>query len=87
VHDTVPQALLPLEPALREELEREEDKDKRHAAVQLAARLLVGTTVDSAGGSSFSLLDEYEPLLGAVLGRASDVDVSCWELGMHTTAP
>lgn len=62
VHETVPQALLPLEPQLREEL---------------VAKLLT----QHPGGAS-KILDEYEPLLKALLGRANDVEVSgrVWRL-------
>lgn len=71
MHETVPQALLPLEPQLRAELEEETDASKRHAAVELAARLLAARP-----GSGARLLDEYEPLLGALLRRSTDADVS-----------
>lgn len=77
VHETVPQALLPLEPQLREELEGEGDGSKRRAAVELVAKLLT----QHPGGAS-KILDEYEPLLKALLGRANDVEVSgrVWRL-------
>lgn len=67
----MPQALLPLEPQLRAELEEEADAGKRRAAVELASKLLAARP-----GSRARLLDEYEPLLGALLGRSTDADVS-----------
>lgn len=69
IHETVPQALLPLMPLLREELEAEGDGGRRAAAVDLVARLF---TQNPSGGA---IINEYEPLLYALLGRGSDAEV------------
>ncbi|KAL4859210.1 Sister chromatid cohesion protein PDS5 B-B [Chlorella vulgaris] len=69
VHETVPQALLPLEPLLRDEVMGELDVAKRRAAVDLVAKLLSWHPSGTA-----KILDEYEPLLEAFLGRTNDLE-------------
>lgn len=64
----MPQTLLPLMPLLKEELEVESSK-QRLGAVDLVARLL---TQHPGGGA---IIDEYEALLGGLLGRACDKEV------------
>lgn len=88
VHETVPQALLPLEPLLRDEVMGELDVAKRRAAVDLVAKLLSRHPSGTA-----KILDEYEPLLEAFLGRTNDLEVKhtagcrCWVLGAGRLVP
>lgn len=76
IHETVPQALLPVMPLLKEELEVE--GDKRSAAVDLVARLFT----QHPHGSD--IIEEYQELFDALLKRACDKEVSSavWA-GMH----
>ena len=69
IHETVPQALLPLMPLLKEELEVEQDGGKRGAAVDLVARLF---TQHPSGGA---IIEEYDALFEALLKRACDKEV------------
>ena len=68
IHETVPQALLPVMPLLKEELEVE--GDKRSAAVDLVARLFT----QHPHGSD--IIEEYQALFDALLKRACDKEVS-----------
>ncbi|KAL4458690.1 hypothetical protein ABPG75_013555 [Micractinium tetrahymenae] len=66
IHETVPQALLPLLPLLRDELEADGEGAKRAPTVDLVARLFTQHT------SGAGIIKEYPALLEGLLGRACD---------------
>lgn len=77
IHETVPQALLPLLPLLRDELEADGEGAKRGPTVDLVARLF------TQHASGATIIAEYPALLEGLLGRACDKEASvCGEAGV-----
>ncbi|KAL4420139.1 hypothetical protein ABPG77_010355 [Micractinium sp. CCAP 211/92] len=73
IHETVPQALLPLLPLLRDELEADGEGAKRGPTADLVARLF------TQHPSGATIIAEYPALLEGLLGRACDkeAEVRC----------